>query len=71
MVEPIIRYSSSLFGILRKLRADGVGIVYVSHRLPEVFRIADRKTPHQDPEKAYVRARGKRRRRWPCRNPPS
>lgn len=31
-----------LFGALRRLRARGVGIVYVSHRLDEVFEIADR-----------------------------
>ena len=31
-----------LFVALRRLRARGVGIVYVSHRLDEVFEIADR-----------------------------
>jgi ribose transport system ATP-binding protein len=31
-----------LFAVLRQLRADGVGMVYVSHRLDEVFAIADR-----------------------------
>ncbi len=31
-----------LFAALRRLRARGVGIVYVSHRLDEVFEIADR-----------------------------
>ncbi len=31
-----------LFAGLRRLRARGVGIVYVSHRLDEVFEIADR-----------------------------
>ena len=31
-----------LFEALRRLRARGVGIVYVSHRLDEVFAIADR-----------------------------
>ncbi|MFP5341560.1 MAG: sugar ABC transporter ATP-binding protein [Candidatus Limnocylindria bacterium] len=33
-----------LFGILRELSADGITIVYVSHRLEEVFAIADRIT---------------------------
>jgi ribose transport system ATP-binding protein len=33
---------SRLFDALRRLRARGVGIVYVSHRLDEVFAIADR-----------------------------
>lgn len=31
-----------LFVVLRKLRALGIGILYVSHRLDEVFEIADR-----------------------------
>ena len=31
-----------LFEVLRRLRAQGVGMIYVSHRLDEVFEIADR-----------------------------
>jgi ribose transport system ATP-binding protein len=31
-----------LFSVLRRLKARGVGMIYVSHRLDEVFRIADR-----------------------------
>ncbi|NBO21209.1 MAG: sugar ABC transporter ATP-binding protein, partial [Rhodobacteraceae bacterium] len=31
-----------LFDALRPLRAKGVGMIYVSHRLDEIFRIADR-----------------------------
>jgi ABC-type sugar transport system ATPase subunit len=31
-----------LFGIIRDLRARGIGVVYISHRLEEVFAIADR-----------------------------
>ena len=31
-----------LFSSLRRLRAQGVGMIYVSHRLDEVFEIADR-----------------------------
>ena len=31
-----------LFTVLRKLKARGTGMIYVSHRLDEVFRIADR-----------------------------
>ncbi len=31
-----------LFDTLRQLRAKGVGMIYVSHRLDEVFKIADR-----------------------------
>ena len=31
-----------LFTVLRSLKARGVGIIYVSHRLDEIFKIADR-----------------------------
>ena len=34
----------TLFGILNKLRARGVGMIYISHKLNEVFRISDRIT---------------------------
>ena len=34
--------SEQLFGIIRKLRAEGIGIVYISHRLEEVFALSDR-----------------------------
>jgi ribose transport system ATP-binding protein len=37
-----------LFEVLRNIRAHGVGIVYVTHRLDEVFRIADRVTVLRD-----------------------
>ena len=37
-----------LFGIMRKLAADGVGIVYISHRLEEVPQVADRVTVMRD-----------------------
>ena len=31
-----------LFAVLRSLKSRGVGMIYVSHRLDEIFRIADR-----------------------------
>jgi ribose transport system ATP-binding protein len=31
-----------MFGVLRDLRSKGVGMIYVSHRLDEIFRLADR-----------------------------
>jgi ribose transport system ATP-binding protein len=37
-----------LLDTLRRLRAKGIGIVYVTHRLDEVFRIADRVTVLRD-----------------------
>ena len=38
------RETTRLFAILRELAADGITIIYVSHRLEEVFDIADRIT---------------------------
>ena len=38
------RETRRLFAILRELSADGITIIYVSHRLEEVFQIADRIT---------------------------
>ncbi len=37
-----------LFAALKSLRARGVGLVYISHRLDEIFRIADRITVLKD-----------------------
>jgi len=37
-----------LFGIIRELTEGGVGVVYISHRLEEVFEIADRITVMRD-----------------------
>ncbi|MGH9932262.1 MAG: sugar ABC transporter ATP-binding protein, partial [Pyrinomonadaceae bacterium] len=37
-----------LFGILNKLRARGVGMIYISHKLDEVLRISDRITVLRD-----------------------
>jgi ABC-type sugar transport system ATPase subunit len=37
-----------LFDIIRKLRGQGVGIVYISHRLDEIFQIAQRATVLRD-----------------------
>jgi ABC-type sugar transport system ATPase subunit len=37
-----------LMDIVRRLRSRGVGIVYVSHRMPEIFALADRVTVLRD-----------------------
>jgi len=37
-----------LFGVLRELKKGGTTILYVSHRLPEVFRLCDRITVLRD-----------------------
>jgi rhamnose transport system ATP-binding protein len=59
MDEPTAALTESdvtrLFDIVRRLRARGVGIVYISHRLDEIFTIADRVTVLRDG--AYVGAR--------------
>lgn len=43
-----VRDAERLLGIIRTLRERGVGIIYISHRLDEVFRIADRITVMKD-----------------------
>jgi ribose transport system ATP-binding protein len=45
-----------LFVALRRLRAQGVGMIYVSHRLDEVFEIADRMVILRDGRVAGERA---------------
>ncbi|RYD18245.1 MAG: sugar ABC transporter ATP-binding protein [Verrucomicrobiaceae bacterium] len=39
-----------LFKVVRDLRAGGVGVVYISHRLEEIFALADRVTVLRDGE---------------------
>ncbi|MEX6508671.1 sugar ABC transporter ATP-binding protein [Jiella sp. M17.18] len=50
--EPTASFSSreveTLLDILRRIRADGVGIIYISHHLEEVFEIGDRATVLRD-----------------------
>lgn len=40
----------NLVRVIEELKADGVGIIYVTHRLNELFRIADRATVLRDGE---------------------
>ncbi len=40
--------TETLFHVIRQLREKGVGIIYISHRLAEIFRIADRVTVLKD-----------------------
>jgi ABC-type sugar transport system ATPase subunit len=42
------RETTRLFALIRRLAADGVGIIYISHRLDEVLAIADRVTVLRD-----------------------
>jgi monosaccharide-transporting ATPase len=42
------REVETLFGVIERLRDQGIAIVYVSHRLDELFRICDRVTVMRD-----------------------
>jgi rhamnose transport system ATP-binding protein len=52
------REVESLFKVIASLRAEGTGIVYISHRLDEIFAIADRITVLRDGESITTRACG-------------
>ena len=42
------RETERLFAVIRRLQADGVAMVYISHRLPEAFLLGDRITVLRD-----------------------
>ncbi|MDR0878324.1 MAG: sugar ABC transporter ATP-binding protein [Treponema sp.] len=44
--------TEQLFKLLKKLRDDGVSIIYISHRLKEIFQICDRGTVLRDGKNA-------------------
>ena len=44
-----------LFAVVHELRASGVGVIYISHRLEEIFAIADRVTVLRDGESVGTR----------------
>jgi ABC-type sugar transport system ATPase subunit len=50
--------TSDLFRILDRLRGQGVTLIYVSHKLPEIFRLCDRITVLRDGEHVGTFARG-------------
>ncbi len=47
-----VKESESLFELIENLRDQGVGIIYISHRLAEVKRLSDRVTVLRDGENA-------------------
>lgn len=55
MDEPTASLTTSeienLFKVIRKLKSEGVGIIYISHRLEEIFKIGDRVTVMRDGKK--------------------
>ncbi len=58
---------AELFTIIRRLKADGVGIIYISHKMDELKQIADRVTVMRDG--SYVAPLMQRRRLFPRSSP--
>ena len=52
------RETESLFRVIRELRSEGVAVVYVSHRLEEIFALADRVTVFRDGARIATHAIG-------------
>src|SRR5215213_5480070 len=48
------REVETLFGVIRQLREEGVGVIYVSHRLEELYEICDRVTVLRDGRVAHT-----------------
>ncbi len=51
------REIDNLLGVVRGLRAHGAGVIYISHKLEEVFAVADRVTVLRDGESVATRQR--------------
>jgi rhamnose transport system ATP-binding protein len=50
------RETERLFKVIAELREQGVGVIYISHRLEELFKIVDRVTVLRDGETVATRA---------------
>ncbi|MGC5326886.1 sugar ABC transporter ATP-binding protein [Brevibacillus sp. SYSU BS000544] len=50
--------SERLFELIAQLKQNGVGIIYISHRLPEVFRISDRISVMRDGQRISTKEAG-------------
>ncbi len=46
--------SEQLFDIIRKLRGEGIGVLYISHRMEEVYALSDRVTVLRDGKNVAV-----------------
>ena len=57
------RETRTLFAVVRSLIAGGVAVVYISHRLDEIFEIGDRVTVLRDGRRVATRAIGEADRR--------
>jgi ribose transport system ATP-binding protein len=51
--------TAKLFEIIRKLKAEGISVLYISHRMEEVFALSDRVTVLRDGKKVAVLDREK------------
>ncbi len=51
--------SETLLKVVRKLKAQGVSVIYISHRIPEIFELADRITVMRDGANVAVVTVGK------------
>ena len=49
------REVASLFQVIARLRSEGVGVIYISHRLEEIATVADRVTVLRDGETIAIR----------------
>ena len=45
-----------LFRIIRRIKEDGISVVYISHRMDEIFEICDRVTVFRDGKKVVTKA---------------
>ncbi len=43
-----IEEAERLFTIMQELKSQGIGVIFISHRLPEIFRVCDRITVMRD-----------------------
>ena len=48
--------ADQLFGLVRRLTSEGLGIVYISHRMDEFYRVADRITVLRDGDRVMDQA---------------
>lgn len=49
--------AETLFGIMEGLKKAGIGVIFISHRLPEVFRICDKITVMRDGGRVWTKER--------------
>jgi simple sugar transport system ATP-binding protein len=52
-----IEEADKLFGIMQGLKAAGIAVIFITHRLPEVFRVCDRVTVMRDGQRVLTERR--------------